>query len=48
MFTCMFAMGRMPGGSPWLEEKEPYGKIGRPRQVYSGPYVRKVQNMNDR
>lgn len=50
MFTCMFAMGRLPGWiAHWLEwKKDPYGKIGRPRQVYSGPYVRKVQNLNDR
>ena len=50
MFTCMFAMGRLPGWiAHWLEwKKDPYGKIGRPRQVYSGPYVRKVQQLNDR
>jgi citrate synthase len=50
MFTCMFAMGRLPGWiAHWLEwKKDPYGKIGRPRQVYSGPYVRKVQLLNDR
>ena len=50
MFTCMFAMGRLPGWiAHWLEwNKDPYGKIGRPRQVYSGPYVRKVQSLNDR
>ncbi|PKL29651.1 MAG: citrate (Si)-synthase [Spirochaetae bacterium HGW-Spirochaetae-2] len=50
MYTSMFAIGRLPGWiSHWLEwKKDPYGKIGRPRQVYSGPYVRKVQNLNDR
>ena len=50
MFTCMFAMGRLPGWiAHWLEwKKDPYGKIGRPRQVYSGPYVRKVQSLKDR
>lgn len=50
MFTCMFAMGRLPGWiAHWLEwKKDPYGKIGRPRQVYSGPYVRKVQNLSER
>ncbi|MDD3822596.1 MAG: citrate synthase [Sphaerochaetaceae bacterium] len=50
MFTCMFAMGRLPGWiAHWLEwNKDPYGKIGRPRQVYSGPYIRKVQSLNDR
>ena len=50
MFTSMFAIGRLPGWiSHWLEwKKDPDGKIGRPRQVYSGPYVRKVQNLNDR
>ncbi len=50
MFTCMFAMGRLPGWiAHWLEwKKDPNGKIGRPRQVYSGPYVRKVQQLNDR
>ncbi|MGI6432510.1 MAG: citrate synthase [Sphaerochaetaceae bacterium] len=50
MFTCMFAMGRLPGWvAHWLEWKEdPYGRIGRPRQVYVGPDVRDVKPLHDR
>ncbi len=39
MFTVMFAMGRMPGWiAQWkeLHESKPF-KIGRPRQIYTGP-----------
>ena len=39
MFTVLFAMGRLPGWiAHYLEWRhDPYQKIGRPRQVYSGP-----------
>jgi len=41
MFTVMFAIGRMPGWiAHWKEMKEnPKSKIGRPRQIYTGPTV---------
>ena len=44
MFTVMFAIGRIPGWiAQWLEMREdPDGRIGRPRQVYTGPVQRKV------
>ncbi len=50
MFTCMFAMGRLPGWiAHWLEwTQDPYGKIGRPRQVYDGPNARKVKHIDKR
>lgn len=50
MFTVMFAMGRLPGWiAHWLEWRhDPYQKIGRPRQVYSGPTLKKVVPLNDR
>lgn len=40
-FPVMFALGRLPG---WLAHaleysEEPDGKIGRPRQIYTGPVV---------
>jgi citrate synthase len=42
MFTCLFAIGRMPG---WLAQWEeglldPEQKIARPRQLYIGPTER--------
>jgi citrate synthase len=39
MFTVMFAMGRLPGWiAQWLEMRsDPDFKIGRPRQIYTGP-----------
>jgi len=39
MFTVMFAMGRLPGWvAQWKEMIEsPDMKIGRPRQIYTGP-----------
>lgn len=39
MFTVMFAMGRLPGWiAQWKEMIEDPGlKIGRPRQIYTGP-----------
>ncbi len=39
MFTAMFAIGRLPGWiAQWKElHEDPAFKIGRPRQVYTGP-----------
>jgi citrate synthase len=39
MFTVMFALGRLPGWiAHWKEMLEDPGtKIGRPRQIYTGP-----------
>ena len=39
MFTVLFAMGRLPGWIAHWDEmhKDPAFKIGRPRQVYTGP-----------
>ncbi len=44
MFTVMFAIGRIPGWiAQWLEMKDdPHGRIGRPRQIYTGPTQRDV------
>jgi citrate synthase len=38
MFTVMFAIARTAGWvSHWLEQQnDPEGKIGRPRQIYTG------------
>lgn len=45
MFTVMFAIGRMPGWiAQWLEMREdPHGRIGRPRQIYTGHTQRPVE-----
>ena len=42
MFTVLFALGRLPGWiAQWREMiEDPATKIGRPRQVYSGPALR--------
>jgi citrate synthase len=39
MFTVMFAIGRLPGWiAHWKEQHDtPGAKIGRPRQIYTGP-----------
>ena len=39
MFTVMFALGRLPGWiAHWKEMiEDPSTKIGRPRQIYTGP-----------
>ncbi len=39
MFTVLFAIGRIPGWiAQWKEMlEEPKSKIGRPRQIYTGP-----------
>ncbi len=38
-FTVMFALGRLPGwiAHAWEYGKDPAAKIGRPRQIYTGP-----------
>ena len=42
MFTVLFALGRLPGWiAQWREMiEDPATKIGRPRQVYTGPALR--------
>jgi citrate synthase len=42
MFTALFALGRLPGWiAQWREMiADPTTKIGRPRQVYTGPGLR--------
>jgi citrate synthase len=42
MFTVLFAIGRMPGWiAQWKEMMEsPDTRIGRPRQIYTGPVER--------
>ena len=42
MFTVMFAIGRMPGWiAQWYEQhRDPGRRIGRPRQIYTGPTER--------
>ena len=42
MFTVLFALGRLPGWiAQWREMiQDPATKIGRPRQVYTGPELR--------
>jgi len=39
MFTAIFAIGRLPGWiAQWVEmHRDPAFKIGRPRQIYTGP-----------
>ncbi|GAB5405126.1 MAG: citrate synthase [Aureliella sp.] len=50
MFTAMFAIGRLPGWiAHWVEmHKSPTNRIGRPRQIYTGPTERDVVPMSDR
>ena len=42
MFTVLFALGRLPGWiAQWREMMlDPQTKIGRPRQIYTGPTAR--------
>jgi citrate synthase len=42
MFTVLFAIGRLPGWiAQWREmQADPENKIGRPRQLYTGPRER--------
>ena len=44
MFTVLFALGRLPGWiAQWREMMtDPATRIGRPRQVYTGPQARDV------
>lgn len=46
MFTVLFAMGRLPGWiAHWVEmQRSPNTRIGRPRQVYTGPLIRDVKS----
>ena len=50
MFPVMFAIGRMPGWiAHWKEMIESPGtKIGRPRQIYTGPTERKYVPLEQR
>lgn len=50
MFTVLFALGRLPGWiAHWMEQKkDPRGKIGRPRQLYTGPAQRPFVPMDRR
>ncbi len=47
MFTVMFAIGRMPGWiANWREEAmAPKQKINRPRQIYTGPAKRDIEDV---
>jgi citrate synthase len=50
MFTVLFALGRLPGWiAHWREMiNDPTTKIGRPRQVYTGPTARDYVPMSVR
>jgi citrate synthase len=50
MFTVIFAIGRLPGWiAQWKEAKEdPTQKIFRPRQIYTGPKLRKYISIDKR
>lgn len=50
MFTVLFAIGRLPGWiAHWVEmHNSPTTRIGRPRQVYTGPTKREVVDMSER
>lgn len=49
MFTVLFAMGRLPGWiSHWIEMHNSDSKIGRPRQIYTGPTQRSYQPIDKR
>lgn len=50
MFTPLFAVGRMPGWiAQWREMmNDPATKIGRPRQVYTGPATRSFVPIEER
>jgi citrate synthase len=50
MFTFLYALGRRPGLiAHWREMfNDPATKIGRPRQVYTGPTQRDYVKMADR
>ncbi|RKS68552.1 citrate synthase [Motilibacter peucedani] len=50
MFTVLFAIGRLPGWiAQWHEMiEDPKTKIGRPRQLYTGPAERDVVPLDQR
>ena len=50
MFTVLFAIGRLPGWiAQWREMvDDPQAKIGRPRQLYTGPAERAYAPMESR
>ena len=50
MFTVLFAMGRLPGWiAHWKEMMaDPETKIGRPRQIYTGPPEREYVRIEQR
>jgi citrate synthase len=50
MFTVLFALGRLPGWiAQWREMiNDPQTKIGRPRQVYTGPAAREYLPVESR
>ena len=50
MFTALFAIGRLPGWiAQWLEmHQDPDFKIGRPRQIYTGPELSSYVPLEDR
>ena len=50
MFTVMFAIGRLPGWIAHLKEMldDPSSKIGRPRQIYTGPVYRDYTPIEER
>jgi citrate synthase len=50
MFTVLFALGRLPGWiAQWREMiQDPQTKIGRPRQIYTGPTMRDFTAISDR
>jgi citrate synthase len=49
MFTVLFAMGRLPGWiAHWTELHSEPARIGRPRQVYTGPGEREYVGIDKR
>jgi citrate synthase len=50
MFTVMFAIGRLPGWiAQWKESlDDPKWKLGRPRQIYTGPNLSQLVPVDER
>ncbi len=50
MFTAFFALGRLPGWiAQWMEmHHDPQFKIGRPRQIYTGPPLTHYRAIEER
>jgi citrate synthase len=50
MFTALFSLGRLPGWiAQWMElHRDPDFKIGRPRQIYTGPTKRSYVPLESR